>query len=74
MPEAVARHAAGVSLDVVRAVQLDILRGYENDFAKYASPTESRRIAQVWASMPSQLARENKRFIFGHIREGARAR
>ncbi len=74
MPEAVARHASGDSNDVVRSVQLDILRGYENDFAKYASATVSRRIADVWASLPSQLARENKRFILGRVRDGARAR
>lgn len=74
MPEAVARHAEGASADAVRAVQLDILRGYENDFAKYATAAESRRIAQVWASMPAQLARENKRFVFGQVRHGARAR
>lgn len=74
MPEAVARHAEGASTDVVRAVQLDIIRGYENDFAKYATAAESRRIAQVWASLPAQLARENKRFVFGHVRQGARAR
>jgi predicted AAA+ superfamily ATPase len=74
MPEAVLRHAEGASTDVVRAVQLDIIRGYENDFAKYASATESRRIAQVWTSMPAQLARENKRFVFGHVRKGARGR
>ncbi len=74
MPEAVLRHSEGASTGVVRAVQLDIIRGYENDFAKYATPAESRRIAQVWASMPAQLARENKRFVFGHVRQGARAR
>jgi predicted AAA+ superfamily ATPase len=74
MPEAVLRHAEGATTDVVRAVQLNIIRGYENDFAKYASAAESRRIPQVWASMPAQLARENKRFVFGHVRQGARAR
>ncbi|NNN08902.1 MAG: ATP-binding protein, partial [Acidimicrobiaceae bacterium] len=74
MPEAVARYAAGDSLDVVRSVQLDIIRGYENDFAKYATATVSRRIADVWASLPSQLARENRRFILGRVRKGARAR
>ena len=74
MPEAVARYAAGDSLDVVRSVQLDIVRSYENDFAKYATATVSRRIADVWASLPSQLARENRRFILGRVREGARAR
>lgn len=74
MPEAVARYAAGDSLDVVRSMQHDIIRGYENDFAKYATSTVSRRIAEVWASLPSQLARENRRFILGRVREGARAR
>ena len=74
MPEVVALRAAGESLQKVRSVQLDILRGYENDFAKYTSATVSRRIAEVWASVPSQLARENKRFILGRAREGARAR
>ena len=74
MPEAVARYAAGDSLDVVRSTQHDIIRGYENDFAKYATATVSRRIAEAWASLPSQLARENKRFILGRVREGARAR
>jgi predicted AAA+ superfamily ATPase len=74
MPEAVVRHAAGEPLSVVRAVQSDILRGYENDFSKYASPTDSRRIGLVWSSLPTQLSRENKRFILGRVREGARAR
>ena len=74
MPEAVARHAAGDSFAVVRSVQHDIIRGYENDFAKYATATVSRRIAEVWASLPSQLARENRRFILGRVRQGARAR
>jgi uncharacterized protein len=74
MPEAVARYAGGDSFGACRRVQFDILRGYESDFAKYATPSESRPIAHVWASMPTQLARENKKFIFGHARHGARAR
>lgn len=74
MPEVVARHAAGAPLADARSVQLAILQGYENDFAKYASAVESRRIAQVWSSLPVQLARENRRFILGRVREGARAR
>ncbi|HVW89935.1 MAG TPA: ATP-binding protein [Gaiellaceae bacterium] len=74
MPEPVARYAEGSSLDSVRAIQLNIVRGYQSDFAKYADPNVSRRIAQVWASMPAQLARENKRFVFGHVRKGGRGR
>lgn len=72
MPEAVARYGEGQSLPVVRRVQNDILRGYENDFAKYAEANVSRRISQVWKSMPSQLAQENKRFVFS--KAGARGR
>ncbi len=74
MPEAVARFADGASFGEVRGVQQGILLGYQNDFGKYASGAESRRVAEVWASIPSQLARENRRFILGQVRDGARAR
>lgn len=74
MPEAVACHADGGSLDDVRSVHLEILRGYQADFAKYADAGTSRRIAQVWDSLPAQLAREQRRFVFGRVREGGRAR
>lgn len=74
MPEAVARYRDGKSIAEVRQIQLDIVRGYENDFAKYATPSISRQISQVWTSMPHQLARENKKFVFGHVREGARSK
>ena len=74
MPEAVAHLAQGGSLPEVRALQMEILQGYENDFAKHATPTESRRIREVWKSMPTQLAREHKRFVFGHVRKSARGR
>jgi predicted AAA+ superfamily ATPase len=74
MPEAVARFAQGGPLPGVRSIQMDILQGYENDFAKHATPAESRRIMEVWKSMPAQLAREHKRFVFGHVRKGARGR
>lgn len=74
MPEVVDTYRKTNSFTSARTVQQEILRGYENDFAKYASATVSRQIAQIWASMPSQLARENRRFIFGQVREGARAR
>lgn len=74
MPEAVARFGLGRSLTEVRSIQSDILQGYENDFAKHATPAESRRIMEVWRSMPAQLAREHKRFVFGHVRKSARGR
>ncbi len=74
MPEVVATYREGRSVSDTRQVQQEIVWGYENDFAKYATPSISRQIAQVWASMPTQLARENRRFVFGHVREGARSR
>lgn len=74
MPEAVSIYREERSVAAARKVQLEIVRGYENDFAKYATPSISRQIAQVWESMPAQLARENRRFVFGHVREGARSR
>lgn len=66
MPEPVLRHPEGASAEAVRSIQADILRRYESDFAKYPSAVQSRQTAQLWASMPAQLARENKRFLFGH--------
>ncbi|MDA8026521.1 MAG: ATP-binding protein [Actinomycetota bacterium] len=74
MPEVVATYRERRSVSETRQVQLDIARGYENAFAKYATPSISRQISQVWLSMPTQLARENRRFVFGHVREGARSR
>ncbi len=74
MPEVVATYREGRSVSDTRQVQQEIVWGYENYFAKYATPSISRQIAQVWASMPTQLARENRRFVFGHVREGARSR
>ncbi|MDA8025823.1 MAG: AAA family ATPase [Actinomycetota bacterium] len=74
MPEAVVRYREGRSVEEVRQIQREIVRGYENDFAKYATPSISRQISQVWSSMPHQLDRENRRFVFGHVREGARSK
>jgi predicted AAA+ superfamily ATPase len=54
-------------------VQHAILEAYRRDFSKHTSPTESMRIGQVMFSLPSQLAKENKKFIFSLIKQGARA-
>lgn len=58
----------------VRDVQNNILAIYRSDMSKHASKQEVIRINQVWQSIPSQLARENKKFIYGAIKSGARAR
>lgn len=55
-------------------IQADILEDYENDFAKYAPLSEVARIRQIWHSIPEQLARENNKFVFSHVKKGGRAR
>lgn len=73
MPEAVARYVAHKDLAEVRRVQSAILEAYRNDISKHTIPRESIRIGQVLDSLPSQLAKENKKFVYGAIRKGARA-
>jgi predicted AAA+ superfamily ATPase len=74
MPECVAIFTEIKDLDQVRAVQKKLLEAYERDFSKYAKPEIVPRIRAVWNSLPAQLAREQKKFIYGLVREGARAR
>lgn len=74
MPEAVSSFAETRSLASAREVQDRLLYDYEHDFSKYAPALLSERIREVWASVPSQLARENKKFIYSAVRPGARAR
>ena len=74
MPEAVASFIADRDLGQVRSVQEKLLIAYEQDFSKYAEPALVPRIRAVWDSIPSQLAREQKKFMYGLVREGARAR
>jgi predicted AAA+ superfamily ATPase len=58
----------------VEARQRDILETYENDFSKHAPKSIVPKLRYLWNSVPSQLAKENKKFIYGLVREGARAR
>lgn len=74
MPEAVATYVRTKDLNEVRQVQMNILRSYELDFSKYATPTEVIKIAEVWKILPSQMAKENKKFVFSAISQSARAR
>ena len=60
--------------DEVRTIQKRILIGYEQDFSKHAPGEIVPRIRMLWNSIPAQLAKENKKFIYGLIRQGARAR
>ena len=74
MPEAVMRFSESKNFDEVREVQKRILQAYEQDFSKHAPKDIVPKIRMVWNSIPSQLAKENKKFIYGLIREGGRAK
>ena len=74
MPEAVASYIEGKGLIAVRKIHKDILAGYRKDFSKHAPKKEVPRIEMVWDSLPSHLAKENKKFIYGAMRKGARAK
>ena len=60
--------------NAVREVQEEIISAYEKDISKHAPAEQVIRINQVWNSIPSQLAKENKKFIYGVVRQGARAK
>lgn len=73
MPEVVSSFVKSKDLAEVRRLQSDIMEAYRKDISKHSSKRESVRIGQVLASMPSQLSKENKKFIYGVARPGARA-
>ena len=74
MPEVVLSFARDRDYQQARKLQKDILTAYEQDFSKYVPPVDAARIREVWHSIPAQLSKENKKFIYGAIREGARAK
>ncbi len=74
MPEAVQSFAEDADFNEVRDIQKRILAAYEQDFSKHAPIDIVPRIRMLWNSIPSQLAKENKKFIYGLVREGARAK
>lgn len=74
MPEAVKTYAEKKDFLEVRVIQKRILEAYEQDFSKHAPTEVVPRIRMIWNSIPAQLAKENKKFIFGQLRHGARAK
>lgn len=74
MPAAVAAFAEDGNVERVRTIQNAIIDSYERDFSKHAPAVEVPRIRMVWRSIPAQLSRENKKFIYGAVKEGARAK
>lgn len=73
MPEVVKKYVETEELKEVRRIQKEILLGYERDFSKHAPKDQVPRIRMVWKSIPSQLFKENKKFIYGALKKGARA-
>lgn len=74
MPEAVETWNQERDFDAVDQVLGDLIDSYERDFAKHGGRAGFAKISRIWNSLPAQLARENKKFLFGLVREGARAR
>ena len=74
MPEVVQSFSEGKDFRGAREIQQRILATYEQDFSKHAPNEVVPRIRMLWNSIPTQLARENKKFIYGLVKEGARAR
>lgn len=74
MPEVVQTYIDTGDFNEVREIQRNLLKYYEEDFSKHAPKEVVARIRMVWNSIPSQLAKENRKFIYGALREGARAK
>ena len=74
MPEVVQNYMETQDLKQVRKIQKSILSDYERDFSKHAPKEEVPRIQMVWNSIPGQLAKENKKFVYGVLKSGGRAK
>jgi predicted AAA+ superfamily ATPase len=74
MPEAVSSFISEHDFDRVRTIQKNILTAYEHDFSKHAPAEIVPRIKMLWQSIPSQLSKENKKFIYGVVKQGGRAK
>lgn len=74
MPEAVNYYKDNKEFAGVRQIQKNLLAYYQQDFSKHAEPRLTERLNLVWSSIPAQLAKENRKFIYGQVRQGARAK
>ena len=74
MPACIQDYANNKDFHRVKKIQDEILFNYERDFSKHTPIELTDKIRAVWKSIPSQLAKENKKFIYGHIRDGAKSK
>lgn len=73
MPEAVKKWTDTHDFDAVSELQDNILQDYANDFAKHAPKTDIPKLGWIWDSIPKQLAKDNNKFVFSHVKEGKRS-
>ena len=73
MPEVVQEYIHTHDFRIVQEIQDEILADYGDDFSKHAPTSEVEKIRMVWNSIPKQLAKENNKFVFSHVKEGKRA-
>ena len=74
MPEVVKLWVTEKNMELVNKAQENILKAYESDFSKHSDNTDANKISLIWNSIPSQLSKENKKFLYQTIKQGARAR
>lgn len=74
MPEVVNSWVTNKDMEKVNKIQDDILKSYESDFSKHTSNIEANKISIIWNSIPSQISKENKKFLYQVAKDGARAR
>lgn len=74
MPEVVSHWIESKDIAAVERIQDAILNSYELDFAKHAPTTDFPKISMIWKSIPDQLAKESGKFVYGHVKPGARAK
>ena len=74
MPKVVSTYAQNTDYQEVRRLQNNILKDYENDFSKHISSDQIERVRLLWNAIPSQLVKENKKCVYGRIKQGARSK
>lgn len=74
MPEVVSSWVTDKDIEQVNKIQKNILDAYDNDFSKHTTTIEANKISLIWNNIPSQLAKENKKFLYQVVKDGARAR
>jgi uncharacterized protein len=73
MPEVVVDYIQNRDIKAARKIQNDILKAYQRDFSKYSDPSQALKVSEIWQSVPFQLAKENKKFLYNDVKNTARA-